>query len=157
MKILLISENNIDKSMAKVSKWNIECLTAFQRMHRPIRKLRDILQKCDFSFFGDLFIDISSKQISKYDLIIVNEGIFYFDVLKYVRKYNKHCRLVVFFLNSFCSMMGLYRKIFLQTVNKTNREAYRYEVWSFDHYDCKKYNLFYNNSYFIKLLPPPII
>ena len=101
------------------------------------------------------YFSFYNQNIKKYDVIILCESMYFMDIIRYIRRGNPRCRVILWMWNSVESLTTtcLYdeHKIFLKAIDKTTQCKYRYEIWSFDKEDCNKYQLNYNNQFCVKM------
>lgn len=87
-------------------------------------------------------------EIDSFDIVIINEMIYPEKVIRYIRRYNEHCKIVYWLWNTVefgCNWRG-YNK-WKQWANLLElRETYRFQIISFDEGDCQKYGLVFNNQ-----------
>ena len=109
----------------KYYKYNYNCF--FMRVIRKLRLDGKLV-------WGDWY-----KTIDKFDLVILGENYYSFNISRYIKKKNKHCRLIVYFWN--CINDG-YKKI-LEDKNID-------EFWTFDKNDSNSYKIKYNPQFYTK-------
>lgn len=77
------------------------------------------------------------KIIKDYEIVIVFDSVFGMEILDYIRKKNKSCRIIFWYWNP---------------VNKVtsprNIKINDCELWSFDPDDCRRFNLKYNTQFY---------
>lgn len=97
-----------------------------------------------------VWYDFKEKNINFYDTIIIFESIYPIDIIKYIRKTNKQCRIIYWLWNPVSTLKKdfMYDKYkeFLNLLKKRYDKNLNFEIWSFDKIDCKRYNLKYNNQ-----------
>ncbi len=109
----------------KYYKYNYNCF--FMRVIRKLRLDGKLV-------WGDWY-----KTIDKFDLVILGENYYSFNISRYIKKKNKHCRLIVYFWN--CINDG-YKEI-LEDKNID-------EFWTFDKNDSNSYKMKYNPQFYTK-------
>lgn len=109
----------------KYYKYNYNCF--FMRVIRKLRLDGKMV-------WGDWY-----KTIDKFDLVILGENYYSFNISRYIKKKNKHCRLIVYFWN--CINDG-YKEI-LEDKNID-------EFWTFDKNDSNSYKMKYNPQFYTK-------
>ncbi len=94
------------------------------------------LQKCKLPF-QSLWYGNWKRELSDYDIVIINAANLNWQVLSYIKKKNPHARLIAWYWD---------------TVNKNNYLDEKYksfcEVWSFDGQDCKSYRMHKNTQFY---------
>ena len=92
--------------------------------------------------------DYLNKNISNYDIIILDETIYPDRVIKNIRKKNKHCKIIYWMWNTveYSYNLRLYNRWKRWNLLLSMRNSYNFIITSFDEGDCKKYNLTYNNQ-----------
>ncbi len=73
------------------------------------------------------------KNLNDCDIFILFDSDMYPDIIKYIKKKNKHCKVILYYWN----VINEFNQCFLSNPLID-------EVWSFDKVDCKKYQLRYN-------------
>lgn len=98
----------------------------------------------------NIWYDFKNLAIEKYDFIIILQCLGINEIIKYIRKRNEHCRIIYWLWDTVGTLKNpiFYdlKKEIERLLIKDNIKKYRYEIWSFDKNDCKKYNFFYNNQ-----------
>lgn len=89
-----------------------------------------------------LFYDKWKKKLDKYKYIILFDNGYNKNITKYIKKKNKDIKIYFFFWNPITENK---KKVFL---DKNIDEIYSYNL-----YDCKKYNLKYNPQFFSRNVP----
>lgn len=153
IKILVIgSEEN--RFLTINSKYHVDYQVEYKKISRIGRGIRRFWHIGHIPLFSDVFLNLNKKELNKYDLILLYECLYSFDVIQFIRTYNKHCRLILWLWNSVkgFTITPLYdaHKIFHKIITRCNIKKYNYEIWSFDHIDCEKFKLQYNNQYCAK-------
>lgn len=96
----------------------------------------------------EYYLFIKNVEVEKYKLIIIFDFIYAEDIIKYVRKKNKYCKIIYWLWDTVGtagvtnSEKGLSN--FKDLIKK--QKLYNFIVSSFDKEDCIKYRLKYNNS-----------
>lgn len=152
-KILVIgSEKN--RFLTINSKYHVDYQVEYKKISRIGRGIRRFWHIGHIPMFSTVFFKLDKKKLDQYDLIILYECLYSFDVIQFIRTYNKHCRLILWLWNSVkgFTITPLYNAhaIFLKIITHRNAKEYNYEIWSFDHMDCEKFTLQYNNQYCAK-------
>lgn len=97
----------------------------------------------------DIWYGFKHIDLKYYDLIIIFRCRRPIELIKYIRKYNKQCKIIYWLFDT----IGTLKSPLFYDIDKDNinliamRTKYNFEVWSFDKVDCKKYNLKYNNNF----------
>lgn len=118
---------------------------------------QNFLKKCiyrlQFSFNLprlDIWFAFKSLPLEEYNLIIILQHVGIDKVIKYIRKRNKHCRIIYWLWDTVGTLKNPifydFEKATEKLLEKNNIKEYKYEIWSFDKNDCSKYNFFYNNQ-----------
>lgn len=89
-----------------------------------------------------LLYDDWKKRIKKCHTIILFDNGMYPDIIRYIRRKNKNCKIIFYYWN----FINDYNKSYLYDKNID-------EIWSFDLKDCEKYNLRYNPQLYSKNVP----
>lgn len=98
------------------------------------------MQKIRFPF-QSIWYGKWKRSLKKYDLIILFDRIWGYDLIRYIRKKNKKCRIIFWYWNT------------VAPKKRIPKDIRRYcEEWSFDQNDCKKYGFKYNTQFFFKQL-----
>lgn len=102
--------------------------------------LKKILLRTQFNtfFFGSWI-----KRLDQFDLIIMFDSDLRISYLKTIRKINKKIKIIVYYRNTIATN----NNITLEELRK-----YGCEIWSYNEFDCQKYNLKYNNQVWNKKL-----
>lgn len=151
MKPLVLLANEIDSLNYTVDSNVADTAVIYPSINllwRGIRRLYHISGLPKFCIFWSL----KKEEIQKYDSIIIFECMYPMDIIEYIRKINKKCRIIYWFWGSIVDKKNtpLYpSKKYTKQLLK-NRQKYNYELWSFDRSDCCKYNLQYNNQMGVK-------
>lgn len=101
----------------------------------------------------DRWFDFKNIDLASYSLIIIFRCQQPLEIIKYIRTYNKKCRIIYWLFDT----IGSISSPIFYNINKKNRELietrqiYNFEVWSFDKSDCKKYGIKYNNSFLFEI------
>lgn len=88
------------------------------------------------------------KDLSTYDVIILDETIYPDKIIKNIRERNQTCKIIYWMWNTveYSGRLRLYDKWKRWDILLAMKEDYKFEISSFDVADCKKYNLTYNNQ-----------
>lgn len=137
--VLLNARWDIDRYMIETAKMkNVKVAPLYKLYKRDFKyKLAVLwLQKCKLPF-QSLWYENWKKEISSYDIVIVNALNLNWRILSYIRKRNPYARLIVWYWD---------------TVNEKNYLNDKYkldcEVWSFDNEDCKRYGMHRNTQFY---------
>lgn len=99
-----------------------------------ILKLLDIFHISIAPFLGKW-----KKEIKKFDTVIIAPNNYNFGIAKYIKKKNKNCKIVCYYLNVICE------------TNKNVLEDRNIDTfWTFDKEDAKKYNINYYPQFYAK-------
>lgn len=111
---------------------------------RCVKRFKLLFPFNSFSFSRE-FLD---KDLSKYDVIILDETIYPDKIIKNIRKRNQTCKLIYWMWNTveYSGRLRLYDKWKRWDILLAMKENYKFEISSFDLADCQKYNLTYNNQ-----------
>ncbi|MBM6727493.1 hypothetical protein [Megamonas funiformis] len=96
----------------------------------------------------EYYLFIKNIEVEKYKLIIIFDFIYAEDIIKYVRRRNKYCKIIYWLWDTIGSAgvtnseEGL--KHFKDLIKK--QKLYNFTISSFDKNDCIKYKLKYNNQ-----------
>lgn len=152
-KILVIG-NEMEKMLVANSKYNVDYQIGYKEKNLIGRILRHVWHNLHFPGFCHQFLALDTENLNTYDLIIILEGLYSLDMIRYIRKYNLHCRLILWLWNSSKGMTihPWYNEynIFLKEVNPKIRNKLNYEIWSFDHKDCQNYHLKSTQTFCVK-------
>ena len=118
---------------------------------------RSLLKKCVYraqlSFHLpkiNIWYGFKELLLENYNLIIILQCVGADKIIEYIRKKNNRCRIIYWLWDTVGTLKNpiLYdlKKETERLLIKNNIEKYKYEIWSFDKNDCKKYNFFYNNQ-----------
>lgn len=100
-----------------------------------------------FNFFA-FSREFKNKDLSKYDVIILDETIYPDKIIKNIRKRNQRCKIIYWMWNTveYSGRLRLYNKWARWNILLSMRKSYNFNISSFDIEDCYKYNLTYNNQ-----------
>ena len=87
-----------------------------------------------------------SKKIRRYEIIILGENYYNYDVSRFIKQFNPRCKVIVFFWNK------LVNKDWLEIFNDKNVD----EFYTFDEEEAKKYNISFNSTFYTKRKKLPI-
>lgn len=133
---LLFSEENVD--ICYIQKNKIDTLS------RYIKRFKLLFP---FDFFA-YSADFLNKDLSIYDIVIIDETIYPERIIKYIRRNNPSCKIIYWMWNTveYSGKLRLYKKWSHWELLLAMREYYNIEIISFDKRDCEKYDLTYNNQ-----------
>lgn len=151
-KILLIANSdNYNKKAVETSYLDIgySYKDSNNIFFRIGRKLWQVLNLPYYS----CWFDFNSKEIEKYDCVLIFECRYPNRLIEYIRKRNTKCRIIYWLWNAVGTSINpiFYssEKNFFNLLKK--KDLYNIEIWSFDKGDCERYNLNYNNQVSYKL------
>lgn len=143
IKILyLIQKGTNDYYQEQRKKYEIDAEWVFKNDYLLIRILRKLFKKIYPRLLAFLYGDWKNK-IGSYDLIIVHESLYSAYAAYYITKRTKK-RVILWYWNS----IGHGTFIHPELINCC-------ELWSYDQYDCKKYNMQYNTTYYFSKISIP--
>lgn len=136
------------------SNKNIDIEYSYSNINIFLKIIRRLWHFFNISNFK-VWYDFKEKNINFYDTIIIFESIYPIDIIKYIRKTNKQCRIIYWLWNPVSTLKKdfMYDKYkeFLNLLKKRYDKNLNFEIWSFDKIDCKRYNLKYNNQVSYKI------
>ena len=119
--------------------------------------LAKVLRRLWISFhipYPEIWYACRGEDFSQYDTILLYECMGAPELIAFIRKKNPQCRIIYWQWNTVAGKENviLYSsyKEFLSLLPLREKESHRFEIWSFDRGDCKKYGLFYNNQVAIR-------
>jgi len=146
--VLLSPEEKIQKLLLEPEKVDI-CYVYNQHpqniISRCIKRVK-LLMPFDSLAYSEEFLH---KDLSKYDIIILDETIYPNRIIRNIRRRNKNCKLIYWMWNTVDysnSKLRLYNRWKIWKELLTMRNYYNFTISSFDKGDCEKYNITYNNQ-----------
>lgn len=137
-KILILKSNqsSFEKFYSeKMQKENVDIYSVYRFDNGILRWIMLIWIQVLHMPFKCIWYGKWKKQIRSYDKVILFDRILGFEVIKYIKKHNKECRLIFWYWNIICKKMPeSYRKLC--------------EIWSFDTKDCIQYGLSSNIQFY---------
>lgn len=133
--LIIATADNDDFNVIQWKKYH-DVIDILKPMNKFMRLIRRLMMKITF-ISNFIWFKKISKFINNYDLVIVFTSELLLKVPQYIRKYNKECKIIMWYWNP----------VDLKTnPNKINREIA--EIWSFDKKDCENYMLNYSNQFY---------
>ena len=86
-----------------------------------------------------------AKKVKKYEMIILGENYYNYDVSRFIKKRNPKCKVIVFFWNK------LVDNLYSHILNDPNVD----EFYTFDEEDSKKLNISWNSTFYSKRVKLP--
>lgn len=99
-----------------------------------------------------IWFSINKINWESYKLIIIFDCPYPMEVISYIRKKSK-ARIIYWLWDPMKRKGGKIYNPLKENMKLNllkNKKTYKYEIWSFDKFDCKKYNLHYNNQTTVK-------
>ena len=111
---------------------------------RCIKRFKLLFPVNSFAFSREF----QNKDLSKYDVIILDETIYPDKIIKNIRRRNRTCKIIYWMWNTveYSGRLRLYDKWKRWNILLSMKENYNFEISSFDIEDCHRYNLTYNNQ-----------
>lgn len=133
---LLIAPENVDICYVYKNETNF--------FSRCIKRFKLLFPSNSFAFSHEFL----SKDLSKYDVIILDETIYPDKIIKNIRNRNQKCKIIYWMWNTveYSGRLRLYDKWRRWDILLSMRKKYNFIISSFDLGDCQKYNLTYNNQ-----------
>ena len=136
-KVALIKSNQSKLISTSLNVKNVEIFNMFIEQNAVFVFLRLLLLHCKIGlpryFYNNNLINIDA------DIIIVTDGHLQTKFVKWLRKHNPNTRIIVWYWNTI-EEVGKY--IFPDELPES------VEKWSYSKYDCKRYGLKYNTTYY---------
>lgn len=144
MSKFLIAINSADDLFLNEWRKNgLNTAVIFKPCKKVMRVIRKIWIMCGLPFQEIWYGEIKEK-VCEADTIIVHMSSLTISVCKYINKRNPSARVIAWWWNK------------IDNRTKPSLQKGKYEAWSFDLNDCKKYNLRFNHQYYFKsLIIPP--
>ena len=154
-KKILIIGNDSGKRLIQESIYHPDYFLDYKTLSKLGKGIRRLWHILGVPKFCNNFISFSVEDLAKYDVIILFQCMYAADMIQLIRQYNSHARLIYWLWNSYkgFTVSPLYndKKIFNEICSKQFRRKFDFEIWSFDHMDCKRFNLKFNNTFCVKL------
>lgn len=154
-KKILIIGNDSGKCLIQESIYHPDYFLDYKPLSKLGRGIRRLWHILGVPKFCNNFVSFSVEELAKYDVIILFQCMYAADMIQLIRQYNSHARLIYWLWNSYkgFTVSPLYndKKIFNEICSKQFQRKFNFEIWSFDHMDCKRFNLKFNNTFCVKL------
>jgi hypothetical protein len=139
---LWLNENEFHAINAKIR--GVNTFQIYQNLSRTLKVFRNIHIKLNWLGIS-VWLDDWKNELNKYETVIIHASILTPPVVKYIRKMQPNIRIILWYWNPVdkCVDISKFRK-------------YNCEIWSFDEFDCEKYNLNYNSQYYFKDIVLPM-
>jgi hypothetical protein len=86
-----------------------------------------------------------AKNVKNYELVVLGENYYNFDVSRYIKKVNPKCKVIVFYWN----------KLVFQSYFDILKDPNVDEFYTFDEEESEKYNFSFNTTYYSKKVKLP--
>ena len=105
-----------------------------------------ILNKMN-SYYISLFYGVWKEKLNSYDVVILFDTGFNYNIPKYIKRKNPNIKVIFWYWNSIDEYLN--RKMNYM-VDKVINNKYIDEIWTYNRYDAKKYELKYNTQFYKK-------
>lgn len=142
-KILILFPEKNHFYFREIKKRNINIEETYTNLnnHFWLRIIRKLWMKLNIPFKFIWYGKWKKIDFCKFNEIILFNTLHDRDILRFIKKKNPSCRIIVWNWDPIISIGS----------SILNDDTKKYEVWSFDYDDCKKYNLFYNSQFYFKV------
>lgn len=140
--LILINASKDDPFIKEWEKNELATDIIFNPVNKFLRGIRRIWIKLGFPF-QQIWYGKIQDQINKYDLIIVHMSSLTMNLCQYINKLNPNAKVIGWYWN----------RVYNNTLPSLQKG--KYEAWSFDPNDCKKYGFRFNHQYYFKSMMLP--
>ena len=145
MKVLHLDYTDSDFFARQKQACGVDMAAYFDDYEGTIRRIRRFPLLLLQPFFSRLLARKWADSHREYDLIILGASFLTPAIIRFIRRTNRHSRIIVWYANSVAFDTPVHRFKGLQC-----------ELWSFDRRDCLQYGIQHNSQYYFDLPNPDV-
>jgi hypothetical protein len=137
---MLLLDKDDDFFAKQIKKNGFDVFRIYKNINLPMKVLRRLHLYANLHLYKYWFNKEWIKKIDQFDTILLHASIIKVPVVKFINSNFPHKRVILWYWNPVDKILPL-----------KYTENLNCELWSFDPYDCKKYDLKYNTQFYFDI------